>query len=239
MRNLIIKSMMILGVITSGAAGAATNDSADFAKRVNERFPATVGAKFEPAFAGFWSIVKGTEVLFVREDLSVLIPGDVIDLRTNQSMAAVLRAANKPHISPRDLDTQDAIKLGSGSRRLFVFSDPDCPYCKQLESELVKLRNVQIFIFPFPLVSNHPNAGVVAQSIWCQADRASAWHEYVLSGVAPKAASCANPISRNLALGQRLQIMGTPALIFDDGTVIPGAVGAERIEAQLIASAAK
>ena len=215
------------------ACASASADQADFVKRVNEKFPATVGSKIESAFPGFWAVVKGTEVLFIRDDLSVLIPGDVVDLRTNLSLAANLRAANKPHISPKDFDLKDAISFGRGSRRLFVFSDPDCTYCRQLESELAKLKNVEIFVFAFPLVGLHPNARVVAETLWCQPDRAMAWRRYLLGGSVPALTTCDNPISRNVALGERLQVLGTPALIFEDGTVVPGAISAERIEAQL------
>jgi thiol:disulfide interchange protein DsbC len=178
-------------------------------------------------------------VLFVRDDLSVLIAGDVIDLRNNQSIASALRAANRPHIAPAEFNVADAIQLGHGTRKLYVFSDPDCPYCRQLEGELPKLKDVQIYMFPFPLVSLHPNARSIAESIWCQPDRATAWHRYVAGGPAPQTATCDNPISRNLLLGERLQILGTPAMIFEDGTVVPGAISVERIEAQLAASAHK
>ena len=233
-----MRSILLSFLLASGVSLAhADTSSVEFAKKVNEKFPATAGAKIEPAFPGFWSIVKGTEVLFVRDDMSVLIPGDVIDLKTNQSLGASLRAANKPHISPKDFDIKDAIKLGTGSRRLYVFSDPDCTYCRQLEPQLAKLSDVQIFVFPFPLVGLHPNARTVAESIWCQKDRAAAWRAYLLGGAAPAVATCDNPVSRNLILGDRLQIQGTPAMVFEDGTVVPGAIGAERIEAQLAAAA--
>ena len=214
----------------------ADPSSGDFTKKVNEKFPATTGAKIEPAFPGFWSVIKGGEVLFIRDDMSILIPGDVVDLRTNQSLAASLRAANKPRIPPQDLDAKDAIKFGKGSRKVYVFSDPDCQYCKQLEPELAKLQNAEVFVFMFPLVALHPNSRVVAESIWCQKDRATAWRRYVLDDVAPQSATCDNPISRNLALGERLKVLGTPALVFADGTVVPGAIGVDRIEAQLAAT---
>jgi thiol:disulfide interchange protein DsbC len=219
------------------AAGSPASDSdanaAAFMQRVNAHFPATVGAKIEPAFPGFWSIVKGQEVLFIRDDLSVMVTGDVIDLGKNASMVAALRAANRPHVATKQLDLHDAIQMGSGSRRLYVFSDPDCPYCRQLEPELAKLRDVQVYVFPFPLDSIHPNARTIAESIWCQKDKATAWHSYLMTGVAPKPATCDNPISRNLAAANRYQIFGTPAIVFEDGTVVPGAITAERIEAQL------
>lgn len=226
-----------LQVMLVGSVAPASAEPTSFVQRVHEKFPATVGSKIEPAFPGFWSVVKGAEVLFIRDDLSVLIPGDVVDLRTNQSLASKIRADNKPHISPKDFDVKDAFSFGSGTRRLFVFSDPDCPFCRQLEPQLAKLSNVQIFVFPFPLVGLHAHARIVSETLWCQHDRATAWRQYLLGGAAPAPATCDNPISRNLALGERLQVLGTPALVFEDGAVVPGAVSAERIEAQLAASA--
>lgn len=225
--------------LTAFAHAGAAEPTSEFPNAFVQRFPSMAGAKIAPAFPGFYSVIKGTEVLFVRDDLSVLISGDVIDLRNNQSMASALRAANKPHISAADLDVKDAIKMGSGSRKLYVFTDPDCPYCRELENELPKLKDVQIYLFPFPLVGLHPNARSIAESIWCQADRTTAWHQYVAAGKAPQTTTCDNPISRNLLLGERLQIQGTPALIFEDGTVVPGAISADRIEAQLAVSSRK
>jgi thiol:disulfide interchange protein DsbC len=58
----------------------------------------------------------------------------------------------------------------------------------------------------------------------------------LLEGKKPKFATCDNPISRNLAIGEEHQIQGTPALIFEDGTVIPGAIPLARIEAQIAAA---
>ena len=209
---------------------------ADFAQDLLERFPNVAGGKVEKAFPGFWSVTKGSEVVFIRDDLSILINGDVVDLANNKSLTAQLRDANKPKLDISELNLGDAIKFGSGSRRLFVFSDPDCPFCRQLEPELGQLTDVQIFVFPFPLTSLHPNARVVSESIWCQADRASAWKNYLEKNKTPPFATCDNPVSRNLAFGAKFQIQGTPALVFEDGTVIAGAVSAARIEAQLAAS---
>lgn len=209
---------------------------ADFVQDLIAKFPGTADAKISPAFPGFFSIVKGGEVLFIRDDLSVLINGDVLDLAANQSLTHTLREANKPRINVNELDPADAIQFGTGSRKLYVFSDPDCPYCRDLEVELDKLKNTQIFLFPFPLTSLHPKARVIAESVWCANDRATAWKNYIHRAQQPKFVTCDNPISRNLALGEKYQIQGTPALIFEDGTVIPGAIPAERIEQQLAVS---
>ncbi|VVD30926.1 DsbC family protein [Paraburkholderia dioscoreae] len=236
-------------------AGYTLMAHAGFSEDLVKRFPAAQGAKIEKAFPGFYSVVKGNEIFFVRDDLSILISGNVIDLKKNVSLTSAIEEANRPKIDVSQLDLKDAIKFGSGSRRLYVFSDPDCPYCRSLEGSLTKLTDVTIYIFPFPLAQLHPNAPGVAEAIWCQADRVQAWHDYQnIAQVVPANALmpawhnylhqhkqpdqplCDNPIARNLAVGEKWQIAGTPALIFEDGTLIPGAAPAERIQAQLAKS---
>jgi thiol:disulfide interchange protein DsbC len=223
--------------VAPALAGAPV--SAPTVHALNERFPTTIGAKVEEAFPGFLAVSKGQEVFFIRDDFSVLIPGDVIDLKTNASLVQTIRTAHRPKISPTEFNTADAIQFGKGTHRLYVFSDPDCPFCRRLQGELDKLTDVQIFLFPYPLTSLHPNAASASEAIWCQSDRASAWRAYTETHLSPPPAHCANPLERNVALGEHLQILGTPALVFEDGTVVPGAVSAERIQAQLVASSHK
>ncbi|UVA77155.1 thiol:disulfide interchange protein [Pandoraea aquatica] len=236
----------------------ALSSHAGFKEDFVKKFPAAQGAKIERAFPGFYSVVKGGEIYFVRDDMSILIAGNVVDLKNNRSLTAALQAKSeesRPKLDVSQLDLNDAIKFGNGSRRLFVFSDPDCPYCRSLEGSLSQLTDVTIYIFPFPLAQLHPNAPGVSEAIWCQADRAQAWRDYQdLAKLAapgqlmaswrdylrnhgqPVQPVCANPIARNLALGEKWRIAGTPALVFEDGALIPGAVPAERIEAQLAKS---
>ncbi len=218
------------------AVAASITAHAGFEEDLIQRFPVAQGAKIEKAFPGFYSVVKGGEVVFVRDDLSILINGDVIDLKENKSIATQIREANKPKLDVAKLNTKDAIKFGSGKNKLYVFSDPDCPYCKQLENDLGRLQDTQVFVFPYPLTTIHPNARVIAESIWCSPNKQTAWKEYLIEGKKPKFATCDNPISRNLALGESHQIQGTPALIFEDGTIIPGAIPLQRIEAQISAA---
>lgn len=226
-----------LGVAHAGefATPLFASDSAPFSfeEQLLRKFPSSAGSKTAPAFAGFHSVVKGTEVIFISDDFSILIRGEVVELKDGKSLTTALAEANKPILDVTKLDTKDAISFGQGSKTIYVFSDPDCPFCKQLESELSKLIDTKVFIFPFPLTSLHPNSKVVAEAIWCSPNRAKAWKDYVIKGVVPKSASCPTPIERNLALGQSMQIQGTPSIIFTDGSVIPGAVPVERIAAKL------
>jgi len=248
-----MKKLIILFI----ALLASTAARADFLNDLHKRFPQTQGAKVEKAFGNFYSVVQGGEILFVNEDLSILINGEVIDLVKNRSITQDLRESGRPKVPVSELNLKDAIKFGNGPDKIYVFSDPDCPYCRQLEREFDKLQGVTIYIFPFPLVSLHPNAANVSESIWCSSDRAAAWHNYVgrtaetgatTAGGKPvpqmfrnkkdaiselKPAHCDNPILRNLAVGEKYQLLGTPAIVLSSGRVIPGYVPAARLQAEI------
>lgn len=226
-------------IFAADTASEPKQQDAQFASRVHERFPGTGSAVIAPAFPGFHYIAKDGEVLFVSDDLSVLVTGNVIDLMTNRSMVADIKSRNPRRVDLTKLNLNDAIRFGHGKRRLIVFSDPDCPYCRTLQPEVDKLHDIEVFVFPYPLTGLHPGARDVATAIWCQPDRAAAWDDYVVRHIAPNAApSCANPIERNLALATSLGIRATPTIVLPDGSVIEGGAQAERIEAQ-VAEASK
>ena len=114
---------------------------------------------------------------------------------------------------------------------MIVFSDPACPYCRQLEPELEKLNDVTIYTFLVPF-----QGLALPSAIWCAADRQKAWRQYMLQGdrtLLATAASCAHPLERNLALAQRLKVRGTPTLFYADGRRSDGYVEAAEIEQRL------
>lgn len=236
-----MKNSRRLLIVTLGLCFSlsALTARADFQDRLIAKYPSAVGAKIEKSFTGFWSVSKNGEVFFFNDDLTIMINGDVIDLKNQESLTAKLKEASQQKIDVSLLPIKDAIKLGSGSRRIYVFSDPDCPYCKRLEGELNQLQDTEIYIFPMPLISLHPNSGVVSESIWCQSNRENAWRGYMDNGLIPATTTCDNPISRNLALAESIRIQGTPAIIFADGTLIPGAVPVNAINDKLKALSSK
>ena len=236
---------LVAFAISSTAAIAAdspdlvSGTEAGFVAKVHERFPGTQSAVIAPAFPGFHYVLKDGEVLFVRDDLSVLISGNVVDLTTNKSLVADIKVRNPRRVDVSKLNLADAIRVGHGSKRLYVFSDPDCPYCRSLQPELDKLHDVEVFIFPFPLTGLHPGARDIATAIWCQPDRAAAWDDYLVRHVAPKSSTvCVNPIERNVALATSIGLRATPSLVLPNGVVIEGGEMAERIQAQ-VAEASK
>lgn len=134
------------------------------------------------------------------------------------------------------LPFDDAIKTvrGSGLRKVAVFSDPGCIYCKQLESELASLDDITVYTFLVPFQGeSRPIA------IWCASDREGAWRQWMLHGdtaLLATGAACAHPVARNLALVRQLGIQGTPTLLWSDGTRTDGYVGRAVLEARLAAA---
>ena len=128
--------------------------------------------------------------------------------------------------------------IGDGSRKMAYFADPNCGYCKRFDRDtLPKVENVTIYMFMYPVITEQ--SVPLAKSIWCSADPSKAWDDYVIRGVAPKAApTCENPIDEIVAFGHEKRIRGTPTLFFADGTRVPGAIGLEQLQ-QHLAKAAK
>jgi thiol:disulfide interchange protein DsbC len=132
------------------------------------------------------------------------------------------------------LDRSIKVVKGDGSRRMAVFADPDCPFCKELEQALESVDNVTIHTLLFPVDELHPGASKHARAIWCAPDRAAAWTAWMLRREAPPDATCQDdPIAeiRNLAI--KLRLSGTPTVIFENGKRVNGLMTAADIEAAL------
>ena len=208
--------------------------------RLKELYPNTqVTSVSASVLPGLFEVVMGKNIAYTDASGRYFLFGHLFDMPAQHDLTAD-RKEQLQRIDFAALPLTDAIKTvhGNGSRVLAVFSDPDCPYCKRLEPELAKINDVTIYTFLMPLTQLHPNARTNAISVWCAADRAKAWEQFMLRGQTTTSRACANPVDRNVALGERLQINGTPTMIAADGRMLPGAASAEQIEAWLAKSAA-
>lgn len=144
------------------------------------------------------------------------------------------RAAPTEPVAFEQLPWADAIKSvrGAGKRRMAIFSDPACPFCRQLEGELEGLDDVTIYTFPLPFQGQ-----AKPLAVWCATDRVQAWRQWMLHGdsslLAPSTATCDHPLDRNVALAQRLGVLGTPTVIWADGSRTEGSVSKGALESRL------
>jgi thiol:disulfide interchange protein DsbC len=176
----------------------------------------------------------------------VLFVGRIIDAKTKDDIAQA-RRDELMIIDYKALPFDQAFKIvnGDGSRQFAVFSDPNCPYCKKFEKDLIGMKNVTIYTFLYPILSREPtnpaDSYERSRNIWCAKDRKTVWDALMLETKAPPVApvDCKHPLQQNLALGQKLGVSGTPTIFFTDGRRLPGAVGPERIEAGFALAAKK
>lgn len=237
---MIIRALTILLSSLLLIAGVACADEAAIRSEIAKKFPkANVESVTKTSHLGLYEVVVDGQVIYTDENFSYLIDGSIIE---TSSMTNVTAARQKELEESKlrklafpfeQLPFEMAFKKvkGDGSRKIAVFSDPDCPYCKRLEKSFTKLDNVTIYVFLYPLKELHPKATDVARAIWCSPDRVKAWDDYMLKGVAPKAAgTCENPVDKIVEFGQSKRISGTPTLFFADSKRVPGAIPIEQIE---------
>jgi thiol:disulfide interchange protein DsbC len=239
-----------LSPLLSGAAPplpAPSSDSAPpapHASSVSAQYQA-LAAKLQKQFPEYSidnirpSGVEGVvEVLFggnriIYSDISGehIFNGHLFDVEGHRDLTDE-RLEEVTRVDVKQLPLADAFNVvhGNGKREVYLFEDPDCPYCRKLEEQLPKVSDVTFHVFLYPLVSLHPHAYEHALGIWCSKDRPKAWSDKMLKGIDPPPAKCANPLDRNIALGDKLHIDGTPTLILANGRPHSGAVTAEELE---------
>jgi len=216
-------------------------DEASLKKTLQQIFP---GEKIESLkktpYLGLYEAVVGGELFYTDEKGTYLFLGHVIDPQTRQSLTSErlqqIKEARRISLASLPLDSAIKAVKGNGKRKLVVFSDPNCPYCKRLEKELANISDVTIYTLLYPVLNG---SMPTATAIWCSPDRLKAWDDFMLRGVAPTGKTCDTPIETLLEAGKKNGISGTPTLIFADGSVVPGMIAADTIEKKLSSAASK
>lgn len=221
------------------ASSAQANETV-IRKALLQQFPsAQISSVKKTPYSGLFEVYLDGQVLYVDAQAKYVFAGDVIDLKSRRNLTqARLNQLNA--VSWDTLPLNNALKTvkGNGSRKLVVFSDVDCPYCRKFEVELTKVDNITVYTFLYPIEGLHPKAVQISKQIWCAPDRNKAWDDYTTKEIVPKNdGQCPNPVDETIALGAKLKINGTPTLIFADGQRVPGMVPAAQLERLLAAHA--
>jgi thiol:disulfide interchange protein DsbC len=186
--------------------------------------------------AGLYEVNLGTQIVYSDANGDYLMLGDMVDAKTRKNLTEA-RLSETNRIDFASLPFGNAVKVvkGNGARKIAVFSDPNCPYCKQLETSLKSIDNVTVYTFLYPVLS--PDSTAKSKSIWCSTDRAKAWESWMQDHQAPTAAGTCDTaaIDKNLALGHAMNVDGTPTVFLADGRRLPGAVPADRLDKEMSA----
>ncbi|MDR1968525.1 MAG: DsbC family protein, partial [Burkholderiaceae bacterium] len=182
---------------------------------------------------GLYEVRVGTEVVYTDAEGSFLIQGNLVDTRSRKNLTEE-RVNKLTAIDFNSLPLKNAFTIvrGNGKRKLAVFEDPNCGYCKHFEKDLQKVDNITVHLFLIPILGE--DSVTKARQIWCSADKSQTWQDWMVREVAPKGNAICNTeaLTANLDFAHKYRINGTPTLVFTDGTRIPGAIDAQQIEQQ-------
>ncbi len=213
-------------------------DEATVKKQFERRFPGAAVTSVAPApMPGLYEVFVEGQLLYTDTDVNYILQGALIDAADRRNLTEE-RLGKLKGIPWEQLPLDQAVKIvkGDGKRRVAIFEDPDCPFCKRVEQELVRVDNVTMYVLLYPLESIHPGATGKSIRIWCSADRGKAWSDAVLRGVNPSGTtSCKHPIESLKKFAEARGIFATPTLVFEDGTRVAGAIPAAEIEKRLAA----
>ena len=229
-----LKTVFTLAALVTATCALA--QEAAIRKNLAERIPQLqkIDEVSKSAMPGLFEIrVNGTEIYYTDSEGNFLLQGNLIDTRQRRNLTEE-RVDKLTAISFDALPLKDAFTIvrGTGKRKLAVFEDPNCGYCKRFERDLQKVDNVTIHMFLYPILSADSNEK--SKNIWCTKDRAKAWQDWMVRDKAAATASCdISAIERNVEIGRKHKITGTPTLIFADGTRVPGAITAAQVEKYL------
>lgn len=184
---------------------------------------------------GLYEVITQDHLFYTDAKAQFLIDGAVYELKTMRNLTED-RSRKLFALDFSKLPLELAVKKvkGKGERKMAIFTDPNCGFCKRLEKELLQIDNVTIYQFMYPLF---PGSEEKVNAVWCSKDRAKAWDELMHNDIVPPAGTCDTPTAKVKALGMKLKVNGTPALIFSDGTMNPGYLPAAELEKALSAAA--
>lgn len=199
---------------------------------LKQKYPSnTVTSVTKAQMGNLYEVVMGQNIAYVDADTKYLMFGHIFDMSNQHDMTQDrMEDLIKVDFSKLPLDKAIKVVKGNGSRKFAVFTDPECPYCSQLERNLLEVDNYTMYVFLYPIAELHPNSRAKADAIWCAADKAKAWSEFMIEHKEAESINCTTPLDQIAAVGHSLGVQGTPTLIHSDGRRAPGALPSPALE---------
>ena len=222
------------------ALSAAAQDLGAIRKNLTERLPllGKIDEVSKTPMPGLYEVRVGNDLFYTDDKGDFLIQnGSLIDVKSQKNLTE--QRQEKLLMIPFDqlpLKNAFTIVRGNGKRKLAIFEDPNCPYCKEFERDLQKVSDVTIYMFLYPILG--PDSTDKSNNLWCSKDRAAAWLDWMLRGQAMshRAICDTTAVVRNVEFGRKQKITGTPTLIMADGSRVSGAMPAAEVEKLLASS---
>jgi len=187
-------------------------------------------------YLGLYEVIVGSDIYYTDDKAEFLVMGSIVNLKTKENVTE-LRQRQLNKVAFADLPLEYAVKIvrGNGSRKVAMFADPNCGYCKRFERDLLGVNDITVYVFLYPILA--PDSVEKAKAVWCSADRGKAWIDLMVRDIPVQGdTKCESPIEKNLAYGRGKRVNGTPTMIFEDGERVPGAMPIADFEKRLAAA---
>ena len=173
-------------------------------------------------------------VIYGTSDARFLFTGDMYGVQSDGfvNLTDSIRSERRRDLL-KDLSEEDAIVFSPvGERKAFVnvFTDVDCGYCRKLHQEMAEINalGIEVRYLAYPRAGKDSESYDKIVSAWCAKDPHRAITELKLGENIPQR-TCANPVEAQMDLANQLGVSGTPALLTEDGRLIPGYLPAENL----------
>jgi thiol:disulfide interchange protein DsbC len=228
MMTVILLSFLIL--LFFGRSFALTNEEASPLLKEFIKTEFRILEIREAPLEGFWEVVTeiGQErtIIYIHKNLRFIIHGRILDRQMKRDMTRE-RLKDFRRVDTSALPFENAIPMGQGKRKLYVFTDPQCHFCSQLHEELKQIKDLQAFFFLYPL---SPASYQKAKAIWCSQDKVKALEETYQGKDLISSPCSTSPIDKNMEWGKRLLVESTPTLLFQNGKMMEGYTASDTLE---------
>ncbi|MDP5008611.1 MAG: DsbC family protein [Glaciimonas sp.] len=233
-----IKILLLVAMLglSAKAVLAETPQEATVKKLIEPRLGdgAKVDQVTQTQYSGLYEVRIGSDIVYTDDKAKYLFVGRILDSQNARDFTKErLDKINQVKFSDLPLDLALKTVKGNGKRVIAVFEDPNCGYCKKFRKTVEEMNNITVYVFMYNILS--PDSAIKSKDVWCSTDKNKAWDDWMSNGKVPASspASCTSPNDKVLALGKKLNVTGTPTIIFADGSRIPGFVDAKALEAKL------
>ena len=223
-------------------ASAFADEAANIRAALSKVLPDYKPTSVQPTpVDGLYQVEIGPQVMFVTGDGRFLIDGAIVDLKTREDITETARSqARLRAINAVGEDDMVLFDAPNSKHTVTVFTDIDCGYCRKLHQQVDAYADegISVHYMFYPRSGLNTPSYDKAVSVWCADDRQKALTE-AKNGTKLAAGKCANPVKKHMELGELLGIRGTPAIVLDNGEMIPGYVEPKKLAALLEKEAKK
>ncbi len=231
---LLITSLLASFTVSAEAMTAGSADTEKLKQALAKSMPNVQPTKISATpIEGLYEVIVGSQVVYMSVDARYMIEGDLFDLKTKQNVSEEAKSAIRlAAIEKLGADNMLVYRPEKVKNIITVVTDIDCPYCRRLHSEIPDyLKNdVEVRYIFMPLKGASDMKKTI--SVWCSDDRQLAL-DIAKAGGEIEEKTCDNPIKEHLKLARELGVRGTPAILLEDGQLLPGYVPVDKLVAEI------